>query len=84
MRQRTLKKVLYLTGYPAPYRVAYFDLLGRSVDLTVLFADRKEDQAHRSQSWFVRSEGTFRAVQLEKRVAASRGGFLCLDVLKWL
>lgn len=79
-----MKKVLYLTGYPAPYRVAYFDLLGQSVDLTVLFADRKEDQAHRSQSWFVQSAGTFRAVQLEKRVAASRGGCLCLDVVKWL
>ena len=84
MRQRKLKKILYLTGYPAPYRVAYFDVLGESADVTVLFADRKEDQAHRSQSWFVQGKGNFRAVQLEKRVAAARGGCLCLDVLKWL
>lgn len=79
-----MKKVLYLTGYPAPYRVAYFDILGQSVDLTVLFADRKEDQAHRSQAWFVQGEGNFRAVQLEKRVTATRGGTLCTDVLRWL
>lgn len=79
-----MKKILYLTGYPAPYRVAYFDVLGRDADVTVLFSDRKEDQAHRSQSWFVQGEGNFRAVQLEKRVTAMRGGYLCLDVVNWL
>ena len=79
-----MKKILYLTGYPAPYRVAYFDELGHSADVTVLFADRKEDQLHRSQAWFVQNMGNFRAVQLEKRVTAMRGGYLCLDVIKWL
>ena len=79
-----MKRILYLTGYPAPYRVAYFDELGRDADVTVLFADRKEDQTHRSQSWFVQSSGNFRAVQLEKRVTAMRGGCLCLDVVDWL
>lgn len=79
-----MKRILYLTGYPAPYRVAYFDVLGRDMDLTVLFADRKEDQAHRSQDWFIQGVGNFRAVQLEKRVTAMRGGCLCLDVLDWL
>lgn len=79
-----MKKILYLTGYPAPYRVKYFDKLGQNADVTVLFADRKEDQAHRSQAWFVRGEGNFRAVQLEKRVTAMRGGYLCLDVLDWM
>ena len=79
-----MKRILYLTGYPAPYRVAYFDVLGRDTDLTVLFADRKEDQAHRSQDWFIQGAGNFRAVQLEKRVTAMRGGYLCLDVVQWL
>jgi len=79
-----LKRILYLTGYPAPYRVAYFDVLGRDADVTVLFADRKEDQTHRSQAWFVQGSGNFRAVQLEKRVSAMRGGCLCLDVVDWL
>ena len=79
-----MKKILYLTGYPAPYRVAYFDVLGQTADVTVLFADRKEDQAHRSQAWFVQGDGNFRAVQLEKRVTAMRGGNLCLDVVDWL
>lgn len=79
-----MKKILYLTGYPAPYRVEYFDTLGQEADVTVLFSDRKEDQAHRSQSWFVQGKGNFRAIQLEKRVASMRGGCLCLDVVQWL
>ena len=79
-----MKKILYLTGYPAPYRVAYFDTLGQAADVTVLFADRKEDQTHRSQDWFISGAGNFRAVQLEKRVTAMRGGYLCLDVLDWM
>jgi glycosyltransferase involved in cell wall biosynthesis len=49
-----------------------------------LFADRKEDQAHRSKDWFVQGEGCFKAVQLEKKVASTRDGNLCLDALKWL
>lgn len=79
-----MKKVLFLTGYPAPYRVCFFDELGKSVDLTVLFADRKEDQTHRSSQWFVESQGSFHWVQLENTGLKTRGGKLCLDVISWL
>lgn len=79
-----MKKVLFLTGYPAPYRVQFFDELGKSVELTVVFSDRKEDQTHRSQSWFVESQGNFRAVQLKKGRIHTRGGYLRPDVLPWL
>ena len=79
-----MKKVLFLTGYPAPYRVEFFDALGKELDVTVLFSERKEDQAHRAKQWFVESGGSFRWVQLEKRIATMRGGCLCTDVLSWL
>ena len=79
-----MKKVLFLTGYPAPYRVLFFDELGKSVDLTVVFCDRKEDQTHRSQNWFIESQGHFQAVQLEKGRFHTRGGYLRPDVLPWL
>lgn len=79
-----LKKILFLTGYPAPYRVLFFDELGKDTDLTVLFADRKEDQSHRSRQWFVESQGHFRWVQLEKRQLHTRGGDLCPGVISWL
>lgn len=79
-----MKKVLFLTGYPAPYRVQFFDELGKSLELTVVFSDRKEDQSHRSKSWFVESQGNFRAVQLETGRIRTRGGYLRPDVLPWL
>lgn len=79
-----MKKVLFLTNYPSPYRVRFFDELAKHVDVTVLFADRKEKQKHRNADWYIRGEGRFRAVQLEKHVAAFGRFDLCVDVLGWL
>ena len=79
-----MKKVLFLTNYPSPYRVQFFDELAKYVDVTVLFADRKEKQKHRNADWYIRGEGKFQAVQLEKHVAAVGRFDLCTDVLPWL
>lgn len=79
-----MKKILFLTTYPAPYRVEFFDELGKTADVTVLFSDRKENQTHRSQAWFVEGKGHFHSVQLENCVFSRNGKHLCLDVLKWL
>ena len=79
-----MKKILFLTTYAAPYRVVFFDELAKNAEVTVLFSDRKENQTHRSQSWFVEGEGRFRGVQLEKRVYSRNGKHLCIDVLDWL
>ena len=32
-----MKKVLFLTNIPSPYRVKFFDELGKNYDVTVLF-----------------------------------------------
>lgn len=79
-----MKRVLFLTNYPSPYRVRFFDELAKSVDVTVLFADRREKQKHRNAEWYIRGEGRFHAVQLEKHVAAVGRFDLCTDVLPWL
>ena len=78
-----MKRVLFLTNYPSPYRVRFFDELGKLMDVTVLFADRIEDKKHRNASWYVPSEGSFKAVQLEKTFSV-RSNSLCLEVTKWL
>lgn len=79
-----MKRVLFLTNYPSPYRVQFFDELGKHMDVTVLFSDRIEAKKHRSASWFVPSEGHFRTVQLTKRLFTLKGRDLCWDVTKWL
>lgn len=79
-----MKKLLFVTSYASPYRVHFFDELGKHAEVTVLFADRKEDQAHRSGDWFVEGAGGFNGVQLLKRVASPKKRDLCLDVIDWL
>ena len=78
-----MKKVLFLTNYPSPYRVRFFDELGKRVNLTVLFADRIEDKKHRNASWYVPSQGSFTSVQLNKTCSV-KSNSLCLEVTKWL
>jgi len=79
-----MKRVLFVTNYAAPYRVHFFDALGKTMDVTVLFSDPVETVTHRSKEWFEKGEGGFAGIQLKKRVASLKGENLCLDVLSWL
>ena len=79
-----MKKILFLTTYSSPYRVRFFDELGKQAEVTVLFSDRKEAQSHRAGQWFEDSKGYFRSVQLEKSLCTVHGKQLCRDVLSWL
>ncbi len=79
-----MKKVLFLTNYPSPYRVRFFDQLANYMDVTVLFADRIEEKKHRSAAWYVEGSGSFHSVQLKRRLASIGTNSLCLDVTDWL
>ena len=79
-----MKRVLFITNYPSPYRVNFYDELGRDLDVTVLFADRVEKKVTRDTSWFEESAGGFRIVQLKKRIFTLHGRDLCLDVIDWV
>ena len=78
-----MKRVLFLTNYPSPYRVRFFDELGKRMEVTVLFADRIEDKKHRNAGWYVPSEGSFCSVQLKKTLSV-KSNSLCLEVARWL
>ena len=79
-----MQRVLFLTNYASPYRVNFFDELGKKMDVTVLFSERIEDKKHRSADWFVQGEGNFRIVQLTRRLTKAGGRDLCTDVIDWL
>ena len=78
-----MKRVLFLTNYPSPYRVRFFDELGKRMEVAVLFADRIEDKKHRNSGWYVPSDGHFRTVQL-KKTCSIKSNSLCLEVTQWL
>ena len=79
-----MKRVLFITNYPSPYRVHFYDQLGKSLDVTVVFSDRVEEKVTRSAQWFEQSEGNFRMVQLKKRLVTVGGRDLCRDVVDWI
>ncbi len=78
-----MKRILFLTNYASPYRVRFFDELGKSAQVTVLYSDRRGTLSHRDEKWFEEGEGGFRSVQLSGAIGKGRRT-LCFSVLRWL
>lgn len=57
-------RVLFTTNYPSPYRVNFFNELGKFCDLTVLFEQQAKEQVHRDPDWFISDYHNFKAVFL--------------------
>ena len=74
-------KILFLTNIPSPYRVDFFNELGKMCELTVLF-ERKGAQ-NRDGSWYGEKFESFNAVFL-KGVAVGEESSFCPEVLGWL
>lgn len=55
-------KVLYLTTVPTPYKVAFFEELGKLCDLTVLFENKQV--SYREKSWLINDFHNFTAIFL--------------------
>ncbi len=56
---------LILTNAPVPYRIDFFEELGKRTQLTVLFEQTAAEQTHRNPQWFSKINKSFRAVYLE-------------------
>lgn len=78
-----MKRILFLTNYASPYRVRFFDELGKTAQVTVLYSDRRETLSHRNENWFEEGKNGFRSVQLSGPIGKGRRT-LCVSVLGWL
>ena len=74
-------KVLFLTNIPSPYRVDFFNELGRLCDLTVLF--EAKGAKSRNADWVADSITDFKAVFLDGVRVGDAEAF-CPSVIKYL
>ena len=74
-------KILYVTNIPSPYRVNYFNKLGKQCELTVIF--EKGNSVERDESWEKYSFENFRGIILNGVSYAVDKGF-SLGILKYL
>lgn len=77
-------KTLILTNYASPYRIEFFNELGKFCDLTVLFTEKAKEQKHRSQEWFSdNNNANFKYIQLVRKLGLKNKS-ICLDIFKYL
>ncbi len=76
-----MKKILFLTNIPSPYRVAFFNELGQSCALTVAFEGNFA--TNRNQQWQAENAVNFTAVWLNG-VRLGSDTFLSFSILKLL
>ncbi|MFQ6836295.1 MAG: glycosyltransferase family 4 protein [Thomasclavelia spiroformis] len=72
-------KVLFLTNIPSPYRVDFFNELGKYCELTVLYERKKADD----REWLSNKNINFKAIFL-KGIKKGNDTALCFEVIKYL
>ena len=74
-------KVLYITNIPSPYKVDYYNELGKTCELTVLF--ELADSSERSEEWKKYRFETFEGIILKgKRISADTA--VCPEIINYL
>ena len=74
-------RVLFLTNIPAPYRVDFFNELGKECDLTVLY--ERSTASDRDNRWISDTNKNFKSIFL-KSVNIRQDAGLSFDVIKFL
>ncbi len=72
-------KLLFLTNVPSPYRVDFFNELGKLCDLTVVFEKKTSDE--RDKSWQNYRFESFKGIFL-KGISVRTDAALCFGVIK--
>ena len=72
-------KVLFMANIPSPYRVDFFNELGKYCDLTVTFEGKTATD--RDAKWKAAEYQNFKAVFM-KGIRTKSDQFLCMDILK--
>lgn len=74
-------KILFLTNLPSPYRVQFFNELGRKCDLTVLY--QRNSSSERNSKWIAKSENTYKIIFLKGKNTGVDNAF-CPRVIRYL
>lgn len=74
-------KVLMITNIPSPYRVDFFNELGKQCDLTVLF--EKSTSKERDKRWLAEEYRYFRGITL-RGMSTATDKALCFNIIKYL
>lgn len=81
MDEKERPRILFLANVPSPYRVAFFDELSTSCDLTVLY--QLHASAERDKQWAAPQRGQYQAVFLRGH-STDVDKAICPGVLSWL
>ena len=68
-----MKKILYVTNLPAPYKVLFFNLLSENVDLTVVY--EREKASNRDDKWKADIQKNYKEIYLKGKNVGDR---ICL------
>ena len=75
-------KILFITNLPSPYRVDFFNELGKKIDLTVCY--ERESSSERDAKWINKSKRTYKELFVSaKNIGVDRSiGFGIIKELK--
>lgn len=77
-------KVLFISRGPSPYRVDFFNELGKLCDLTVLFEMHPCEISDRNEKWFHEDYNCFKGIYLKKSKLKLKNNNFCPEIIKYL
>lgn len=78
-------RILFTTCFLSPYRIEFFNELGKLCDVIVLAEENSERQTHRNEKWFSKCVEKFELINLElpRKGKRAKGTFIWKYVKKY-